>query len=252
MSAVHVEVLRRAAEVVGGQAALRQVLRVSMRQLDAWMNGTESPPSYVFLKAVDIIAEQPNTAAPDVVRRSMELRRQSELVRQAATAARSMADDVLGRAAAAFAHSKEIRGLLESAAMQMRSDAASVQLLDAEKNELLLLGWKGFHPDSAAQWQRVPCGSESTCGIAFKERQRVIVADVSDPAWGLTQEGIACYKLSGLVAVQSTPLVSRDGRLLGMLSTHWRGSHEPAERDLAQFDVLARQAAVVLASVGTT
>ena len=135
--------------------------------------------------------------------------------------------------------------------MQMRSDAASVQLLDVEKNELLLLGWKGFHPDSAAHWQRVACGPESTCGAALKDRQRVIVADVNDPACGLTQGGIACYELSGLVAVQSTPLVSRDGRLLGMLSTHWRRLHQPAERDFALFDVLARQAADVLDQLAT-
>ena len=227
------------------------MLRVSMRQLDFWMCGLERPPSYVFLNAVDIIAEQRNGAA-DAVRRSMELRRQSQLVREAATATRSRADDVLSRAAAAFERSKELRGrLLESAVMQMRSDAASVQLLDVEKNELLLLGWKGFHPDSATHWQRVACGPESTCGAALKERQRVIVADVNDPSCGLTQEGITCYALSGLVAVQSTPLVSRDGRLLGMLSTHWRRLHQPAERDLALFDVLARQAADVLDQVST-
>ena len=253
MSDVHAELLRRAAEVIGGKTALRQVLRVSMRQLDLWLHGIERPPSYVFLKAVDIIAEQPpDGAARDPISRSRELRRESELVRQAAIAAHIRADDVLSRAAAAFERSRVIRGrLLESAAMQMGSDAASVQLLDAEKNELLLLGWTGFHPDSAAHWQRVPCGSESTCGAALKQRQRVIVADVNDPACGLTQEGIACYNLSGLVAVQSTPVVSRDGRLLGMLSTHWRRSHEPADRDLAQFDVLARHAADLLAGVDT-
>ena len=139
--------------------------------------------------------------------------------------------------------------LLGEAVAQMRSDAASVQLLDGQKNELLLLGWKGFHPDSAAHWERVSVGPESTCGVALKERQRVIVADVTDPACGLTQEGIAYYKLSGLVAVQSTPLASRDGRLLGMLSTHWQRLHEPGEHDLARFDVLARQAADAIESV---
>jgi PAS domain-containing protein len=43
--------------------------------------------------------------------------------------------------------------------------------------------------------------------------------------------------------VQSTPLVSRDGRLLGMISTHWRNPHQPSERDFRLLDVLARQAA---------
>ena len=44
-------------------------------------------------------------------------------------------------------------------------------------------------------------------------------------------------------AVQSTPLVSRSGKLLGMFSTHYRTPRRPTERDLRLLDVLARQAA---------
>ena len=51
------------------------------------------------------------------------------------------------------------------------------------------------------------------------------------------------YRRSGIRAVQSTPLVSRNGRLLGMISTHWREAHQPSERALRGLDILARQAA---------
>src|SRR5262245_61122068 len=51
------------------------------------------------------------------------------------------------------------------------------------------------------------------------------------------------YHLSGIRAVQSTPLVSRSGELLGMISTHWRKPHQPSESSLRIIDVLARQAA---------
>src|SRR6187401_496772 len=51
------------------------------------------------------------------------------------------------------------------------------------------------------------------------------------------------YRRSGIRAVQSTPLRSRSGRLLGLLSTHWRTPHDPTEEDFRFFDVLARQAA---------
>ena len=43
--------------------------------------------------------------------------------------------------------------------------------------------------------------------------------------------------------MQSTPLLSRTGQMLGMISTHWREPHQPSERSLALLDVLARQAA---------
>jgi PAS domain S-box-containing protein len=47
----------------------------------------------------------------------------------------------------------------------------------------------------------------------------------------------------GIRAGQSTPLMARSGRLLGMISTHWRRPHRPTERELQPLDVLARQAA---------
>jgi PAS domain S-box-containing protein len=48
---------------------------------------------------------------------------------------------------------------------------------------------------------------------------------------------------AGIRAMHSTPLVSRSGRLLGMISTHWQEPHHPAEHEIRAFDVLARQAA---------
>src|SRR5262249_4273904 len=50
-------------------------------------------------------------------------------------------------------------------------------------------------------------------------------------------------RAAGYRAVQSTPLISRDGRPLGMLSTHFRSVHRPAEQDLRRLDLYVRQAA---------
>src|SRR5262249_58009028 len=47
----------------------------------------------------------------------------------------------------------------------------------------------------------------------------------------------------GIYAVQTTPLVSRSGALLGMFSTHWRERHELSDRELRSLDVLTRLAA---------
>ena len=41
-------------------------------------------------------------------------------------------------------------------------------------------------------------------------------------------EDLETYRQTGIRAVQSTPLVSRAGRLLGMISTHWRNPHQPS------------------------
>jgi signal transduction histidine kinase/CheY-like chemotaxis protein len=47
----------------------------------------------------------------------------------------------------------------------------------------------------------------------------------------------------GVRAGQSTPLVSRNGNTVGMISTYWRKKHVPTEREFRLLDILARQAA---------
>ena len=46
--------------------------------------------------------------------------------------------------------------------------------------------------------------------------------------------------------MQSTPLFSRSGEPLGMISTHFRQPHRPSERDLRLTDLYARQAAEMI------
>src|SRR5262249_39747106 len=54
---------------------------------------------------------------------------------------------------------------------------------------------------------------------------------------------LAMFLQSGIHAIQSTPLVSRVGPIVGMISTHWYRRHEPSARQLRLMDMLARQAA---------
>jgi PAS domain S-box-containing protein len=51
---------------------------------------------------------------------------------------------------------------------------------------------------------------------------------------------------AGFRAVQSTPLFSRSGEPLGMLSTHFRRPHRPSERELRLTDLYAAQAAEMI------
>jgi signal transduction histidine kinase/CheY-like chemotaxis protein len=50
-------------------------------------------------------------------------------------------------------------------------------------------------------------------------------------------------RAAGYRAVQSTPLIGREGAPLGMLSTHFRSPHRPGEQDLRRLDLYVRQAA---------
>jgi GAF domain-containing protein len=43
--------------------------------------------------------------------------------------------------------------------------------------------------------------------------------------------------------VQSTPLITRSGHVLGIFSTHYHAPQRPGDRELHMLDLLARQAA---------
>ncbi|WP_445253227.1 ATP-binding protein [Nostoc sp. 106C] len=133
--------------------------------------------------------------------------------------------------------------IVDAAIALMRSDMGSIQILDPARNELQLLTWKGFNPASAAFWEWVRLDSGSTCGAALHRGDRVIVPDVEKSDFMAGTEDLDAYRLSGVRAVQSTPLLSRSGRLVGMFSTHWCKHHRPSDRELRFLDILARQAA---------
>jgi PAS domain S-box-containing protein len=136
--------------------------------------------------------------------------------------------------------------LADAAVAIMRSDFASMQMFYPERGkngELLLLAYRGFTPEAAQFWEWVPADSGSTCAVALRTRQRVIVSDIETCDFMAATEGLRVYRQTAIRAVQSTPLLSRTGQIVGMISTHWRKQHTPSERELQIFDVLARQAA---------
>ena len=136
--------------------------------------------------------------------------------------------------------------ILDAAVAIMRSDFASMQMLYPERGkagELLLLGFRGFYPDSAKFWQWVRADSGCTCGEALRTGTRAIAADVETCAFMAGTEDRSALLKAGMLAAQSTPLLSRDGKIVGMISTHWKRPHQPSARDLRLLDILARQAA---------
>jgi FixJ family two-component response regulator/two-component sensor histidine kinase len=136
--------------------------------------------------------------------------------------------------------------ILDAAKVIMRSDFASMQKYFPERGpsgELRLLGHRGFNNEAARFWEWVRPTASCTCGVALRTRERVMVPDVETCDFMAGSDNLRTYRQTGISAVQSTPLMSRRGQSLGMISTHWRQPHSPSERDLRLFDILARQAA---------
>jgi PAS domain S-box-containing protein len=133
--------------------------------------------------------------------------------------------------------------ILDAAVAIMGSDFASMQMFYPERGELRLLAHRGFDPIAAASFEWVRPGSGTSCSVALATGHRSIVPDIELSDFMVGSEDLETCRQTGIRAMQSTPLFSRAACLLGMISTHWRGPHEPSEGDLRLLDVLARQAA---------
>ena len=79
----------------------------------------------------------------------------------------------------------------------MASDATSVQLLAPDGDSLTLLGWRNFHPTSAAFWQGITADAGSTCGVALRNNLRVVVTDVDSCEFMAGTQDLEEYRRSG-------------------------------------------------------
>jgi GAF domain-containing protein len=142
--------------------------------------------------------------------------------------------------------SRDYQKIIDDAAALMRSDYASIQMLFPERGsggELRLMAFQGFNPDAARFWEWVRADSKSTCGIALRDRIRVVAPDIATCDFMRGSEDQQTYLQTGILACQTTPLFGRGGNVVGMISTHWRKPHQPSEEDLRSFDTLALRAA---------
>jgi two-component sensor histidine kinase len=133
--------------------------------------------------------------------------------------------------------------ILDAAVGLMRSDTATMQMFDPAKGQLQLLGARGFDPASIGSFEWVGHDTGTSCAAALRAGRRVILPDIDQCDFIVGTPAYDALRACGIRAAQSTPLMSRSGALIGMITNHWREPHEPSERDLLLIDVLARQAA---------
>ncbi len=131
-----------------------------------------------------------------------------------------------------------LREVLEAAIEIARADMGNIQLVDPSTGNLKIAVHRGFDPPFLRFFETVP-GETTACGTAM---ERILVEDVESSSI-LNAKSRQAILDAGARALQTTPLITRSGKLLGMISTHFRRRHEPDESDLQMLDVLARQCA---------
>ena len=121
------------------------------------------------------------------------------------------------------------------------ADKGNIQLVDPVSGLLNLTTESGFDPSFIDYFSN---GHQpAACDVALETQQRVIVEDVRQSALFVGSPSLKVMKDAGVRAVQSTPLVSSAGNVLGVISTHFSDTRRPTEQELRLMDLLARQAA---------
>ena len=73
-----------------------------------------------------------------------------------------------------------------------------------------------------------------------------MIEDVDQSTIFIGTPALEIQRKAGVRSVQSVPLVSRSGKTVGMLSTHYRTPHQPDEHMFRLFDLLAGEAADII------
>jgi PAS domain S-box-containing protein len=230
---------------------------------------TLSPESLLSPEEIPRVQEmlqRPPTA--DVVREELRLRRKNGSVFTAEVAGRQLPDGRLQSVVRDVTQRKEtedvqrrlhqlamlpietrtedvLAAILDVAIDLAHADFGNIQLLDPKTSTLHLAAQRGFPQWWINYWDTVSAG-DGTCETTLKRGKRVIVDDVEQSAI-FTAADLDVQRRAGVRAVQSTPLVSRSGQLIGMLSTHFKHPGRPAEHTLHLLDRLAREAADIIA-----
>jgi len=139
-----------------------------------------------------------------------------------------------------------VLGEIVEAAMSISgADFGNIQIVAAGSSELRIVAQRGFPQWWVDYWNGVG-EKQGSCGTALEKGERVIVEDVERSLIFAGTAGLEMQRRAGVLAVQSTPLLSRSGKLLGVFSTHYRRPHCPESRALRLLDLLGRQAADII------
>ena len=118
-----------------------------------------------------------------------------------------------------------------------------LSLCDASQQYLTVAAQEGFGEEFLRRVETVPLG-HGACGSCLEQRCRVIVEDTE------LDEVFESYRTAargaGFRACHSTPLITRGGNIIGVLSVHFRSPHHPSDREMRLMDLFAHMAADII------
>ena len=136
--------------------------------------------------------------------------------------------------------------IIDAAIAITKADKGNIQLLDQSTGKLKIVAHRGFDLPFLKFFEFVDAGEAAACRTAMERMERVIIEDVIRSPIFVGSDALEVLLTEGVRSVQSTPLVSRSGKLLGIVSTYFIKISTLSERELMLVDILARQAAYII------
>lgn len=134
--------------------------------------------------------------------------------------------------------------ILNSAIDIAGADYGDIQLLDSTSSGLRIVAHRGF-PQWWLEYWSSGRGGQGSGGQSLSRGKRVIVEDVAKSSI-FTGKALKIQLKAGVRAVQSTPIVSRSGKTLGIFSTQYKKASRFDKGTLRLLDLLARQAGDII------
>ena len=121
------------------------------------------------------------------------------------------------------------------------ADFGNVQIMNWKVGYLEIKAQRGFHEEFLNFFKRVRLMDASACARTLLTRDSVIIEDIV-----VDRDYAPCLEVvqrAGVRAVQSTPLVSSSGALVGVVSTLFPAPHRPTDIQMQRIKEAARLAA---------
>ena len=134
--------------------------------------------------------------------------------------------------------------ILAGAISLLSADKGAIRVLDTTRDVLKIAAHRGFKQEFLDFFSEVTTADDSACGRALRSGERTVIEDVE--ADTLYAPFRLAARTAGYRAVQSTPIKSREGTLLGTLATYFCSVHRPSEQNLRLLDLYVRQAADII------
>lgn len=120
--------------------------------------------------------------------------------------------------------------ILRLAMAEVGAFKGHIQLLDRRSQTLFIVAHRECDQDMLDRFKVVSAGDGSITGRALREQKRITIENMESSGLDRRIVQFACDR--GVKAYQSTPLLSRDNTIDGMISTHFDAVHRPSAGDL--------------------